>query len=148
MLLSGDEFGRTQRGNNNAYCQDNEIAWIDWSLLESNAALHSFVRQLIDLRRSRLWLRRDTFLKGTRRGSIAKDVTWLHHSGREMSEEDWNDSNLRCISVLMNGAATRGNGDGDLLVIFNADEAGVEGREWLLRGGSQQRRPADEGTVR
>ena len=50
MLLSGDEFGRTQRGNNNAYCQDNEIAWIDWSLLESNAALHSFVRQLIDLR--------------------------------------------------------------------------------------------------
>ena len=84
------------------------------------------MRQLIDLRRSRLWLRRDTFLKGTRRGSIAKDVTWLHHSGREMSEEDWNDSNLRCISVLMNGAATRGNGDGDLLVIFNADEAGVE----------------------
>ena len=69
MLLAGDEFGRTQRGNNNAYCQDNELAWVDWTLLESNAGLAAFVRQLIDLRKSRLWLRRDTFLKGTRRGT-------------------------------------------------------------------------------
>jgi pullulanase/glycogen debranching enzyme len=71
-------------------------------------------------------LRRDTFLKGTRRGSIAKDVAWLHHSGREMLDADWNDSNLRSISVLMNGAASRGNGEGDLFVIFNADDEGLE----------------------
>jgi isoamylase len=126
MLLAGDEFGRTQRGNNNAYCQDNELAWVDWTLLETNSGLAAFVRQLIDLRKSRLWLRRDTFLKGTRRGSAAKDVTWLHMTGREMSDAEWNDSNLRCIAVLMNGADSRGNGEGDLLAIFNADDGDME----------------------
>jgi glycogen operon protein len=126
MLLAGDEFGRTQHGNNNAYCQDNEINWVDWSLPESNAGLVTFVRQLIDLRKSRLWLRRDTFLKGTRRGSSAKDVTWLHPGGHEMSDADWNDSSLRCIAVQMNGAAARATGAGDLLVVFNADDAAVD----------------------
>ena len=77
MLMAGDEFGRTQQGNNNAYCQDNEINWIDWTLAERNAPLIAFVRRLIDLRKSRLWLRRDTFLKGTRRGADTRDVTWL-----------------------------------------------------------------------
>jgi glycogen operon protein len=123
MLLAGDEFGRTQQGNNNAYCQDNEITWIDWSLAERNAALLEFARQLIDLRRSRLWLRRDTFLKGTRRGAHAKDVTWLHASGREMTDADWNDVGLRSIAVHMDGAPSRTAGAGDLLVVFNADDA-------------------------
>jgi glycogen operon protein len=123
MLLAGDEFGRTQRGNNNAYCQDNEINWIDWTLAEQNAALIAFVRRLIDLRRSRLWLRRDTFLKGALRGADSKDVTWLHPSGREMTEADWNDSNLRAIAVLLNGAVTRSTRGGDLLVVFNANDA-------------------------
>jgi len=140
MLLAGDEFGRTQRGNNNAYCQDNEMNWLDWTLLESNAGLVTFVRQLIDLRKSRLWLRRDTFLKGTRRAASAKDVTWLHPAGREMSDADWDDSNLRCIAVLMNGVAARSTGDGDLLVVFNADDAAVamplpappQGTDWQV----------------
>jgi glycogen operon protein len=123
MLLAGDEFGRTQRGNNNSYCQDNEINWIDWSLAEQNAPMVAFVQRLIDLRRSRLWLRRDTFLKGTLRGADAKDVTWLHPSGREMTDADWNDSNLRSIAVLLNGAATRSTSGGDLLVVFNANDA-------------------------
>jgi glycogen operon protein len=126
MLLAGDEFGRTQLGNNNAYCQDNEINWIDWALPERNDALVEFVRKLIDLRKSRLWLRRDTFLKGTRRGTHAKDVTWLHPSGREMRDSDWNDSNLRSIAVQMNGVPARSSGAGDLLVVFNADDAPVE----------------------
>jgi glycogen operon protein len=126
MLLAGDEFGHTQSGNNNAYCQDNEIAWVDWSLLEQNAGLLGFVRRLIDLRRSRLWLRRDTFLKGTLRGTHAKDVTWLHPSGREMTEADWNDSGLRAIAVHMDGAPSRASGSGDLLVICNADHAHVD----------------------
>jgi glycogen operon protein len=121
MLLAGDEFGRTQRGNNNAYCQDNEINWIDWTLADSNASLLAFVQRLIDLRKSRLWLRRDTFLKGASRVLDTKDVTWLHPSGREMQETDWNDAGLRAIAVLLNGAAGRGAAAGDLLVVFNAD---------------------------
>jgi isoamylase len=126
MLLAGDEFGRTQRGNNNAYAQDNEINWVDWNLLQRNASLVGFVRQLIELRKSRSWLRRDTFLKGTRRGAHAKDVSWLHPSGREMTAADWNESYLRSIAVLLDGEAARAAGHGDLLVIFNADESHVE----------------------
>jgi glycogen operon protein len=126
MMLAGDEFGHTQAGNNNAYCQDSEIAWLDWSALERNAGLLRFARQLIDLRRSRLWLRRDTFLKGTRRGAHAKDVAWLHPSGREMTEPDWNDSGLRAIAVHMNGAPTRAADGDDLLVVCNADQNAVD----------------------
>ena len=123
MLLAGDEFGRTQRGNNNAYCQDNELSWVDWSCAARHAPLVEFVRSLVALRRSRPWLRRDTFLKGTSRGGDAKDVTWLHPTGREMSGADWNDSNLRAIAVHMDGAPSRNSSTGDLLVVFNADEA-------------------------
>ncbi len=126
MLLAGDEFGHTQSGNNNAYCQDSELAWLDWTLPERNPELLRFVQQLTDLRRSRLWLRRDTFLKGTRRGPHAKDVTWLHPSGREMTDTDWNDSGLRAIAVHMDGAPSRASNNGDLLVVFNADDAGQQ----------------------
>jgi glycogen operon protein len=126
MLLAGDEMGQTQGGNNNTYCQDNETAWLDWSLLERNADLVRFVRRLIDLRRSRLWLRRDTFLKGSQRGARAKDVAWLHPSGREMTEADWNDSSLRAIAVHMDGATSRSANSGDLLVVCNADHAHVD----------------------
>ncbi len=126
MLMAGDEFGHTQGGNNNAYCQDNEIAWLDWSLLEPNGARLRFVQLLTDLRRSRLWLRRDTFLKGARRGAHAKDVTWLHPSGRELTDEDWQDPGLRSIAVHMNGVPAHAAGQGDLLVVFNADDAPIE----------------------
>jgi glycogen operon protein len=140
MLLAGDEIGHTQSGNNNAYCQDSELAWIDWSLVERNGRLLEFVRQLIDLRRSRLWLRRDTFLKGTRRGAHAKDVTWLHSTGRELTDADWSDFNLRAIAVHMDGAPSRVANAGDLLVAFNTDDAPVaivlppppEGSTWQL----------------
>jgi glycogen operon protein len=125
MLLAGDEFGRTQHGNNNAYCQDNELTWLDWSLLERNASLAQFVRQLIDLRRSRLWLRRDTFLKGAQRGAAARDITWLHPSGREMNADDWNDPGLRALAVLMNAASAAGAhaDEHSLLIAFNAGES-------------------------
>ncbi|MCE3286332.1 MAG: glycogen debranching enzyme GlgX [Steroidobacteraceae bacterium] len=98
---------------------------MDWSLRQRHAPRVAFVRRLIDLRRSRLWLRRDTFLKGTRRGAHAKDVTWLHPTGREMTHVDWNDSNLRSVAVHMNGATSRQQDSGDLLVVFNADEVPV-----------------------
>ena len=127
MLLAGDEMGRTQLGNNNSYAQDNELNWIDWSLVEENYDLADFARHLIRFRRSRPGLRRDTFLKGAKRGASTKDVSWLHPGGRELSEADWNDSSARCLGVLMSaGAASRRAAYGDLLAIFNADESAVE----------------------
>jgi glycogen operon protein len=127
MLLAGDEMGHSQGGNNNAYCQDNEITWIDWRLLECSPGLVRFVRRLADLRRSRLWLRRDTFLKGTQRKAGSRDIAWLHPSGREMSERDWNDASLRCLALHMTGAVDSRPGDaGDVLAVFNADAAPVE----------------------
>ncbi len=127
MLLAGDELGHSQSGNNNAYCQDNELAWIDWSRLEQNEALVRFVRRLTDLRRSRLWLRRDTFLKGTRRTVGSRDITWLHPTGREMTEADWNDAHLRCLGLQMSGGSySRAGSDGDVLAVFNADDSGVD----------------------
>ncbi|HEX7373926.1 MAG TPA: glycogen debranching protein GlgX, partial [Steroidobacteraceae bacterium] len=127
MLLAGDEFGRTQQGNNNAYCQDNEVSWVDWSLLERNAALADFAHRLIDLRRSRLWLRRDTFLKGAQRAAATRDVVWLHPSGREMTDDDWNHTGLRALAILMNAGASakKTAAGGDLLIVFNADDAPV-----------------------
>jgi len=77
---------------------------------------------LADLRRSRLWLRRDTFLKGSRRSAHAKDVTWLHASGRELTDADWQDPALRAIAVHMNGVPSGAVDRGDLLVVFNADD--------------------------
>jgi len=127
MLLAGDEMGHTQRGNNNAYCQDNELAWIDWRLLECAEGLVRFVRRLTDLRRSRLWLRRDTFLKGTQRQTGRRDIAWLHPAGREMSEGDWNDSSLRCLALHMTGAVDPRLGAGsDLLAVFNAAPGPVD----------------------
>jgi glycogen operon protein len=127
MLLAGDEMARSQRGNNNTYCQDNELSWIDWNLVEENYDLVDFARHLIRFRRSRPGLRRDTFLKGSKRGPAAKDVSWLHPSGRELGEPDWNDASARCLGVLMGvGATSRRTRLGDLLVIFNADEEAME----------------------
>jgi glycogen operon protein len=125
MLLAGDEFGRTQWGNNNAYCQDNEIAWVDWSLLGRHAGLCEFVRRLIQVRRSRLWLRRDTFLKGAQR-TAPRDIAWLHPSGREMTDADWNDPGLRSLAVLMNAGAGARKDTGDLLIVFNAGPSPVD----------------------
>jgi glycogen operon protein len=141
MLLAGDEIGHSQSGNNNVYCQDNELAWLDWSLLESNAGLLRFARRLIDLRRSRLWLRRDTFLKGTRRSAAVRDIAWLHPSGREMTEGDWNDGAQHCLALQMSGTVdARAGKHGDLLAVFNAGAAAVElvlpqaahGTEWRV----------------
>jgi len=127
MLLAGDEMGHSQRGNNNAYCQDNETTWIDWRLLECSAGTVRFVRRLSDLRRSRLWLRRDTFLKGTQRQAGSRDIAWLHPSGREMTERDWNDASLRCLALHMTGATNASLGPGgDVLAVFNADSGPVD----------------------
>jgi glycogen operon protein len=128
MLLAGDELGRTQRGNNNAYCQDNEISWIDWSLRERNAELVAFVEFLARLRREHPLLRRRSFFQGRRIiGPEIKDIVWLTPDGREMSNEEWGQSFARCLGVLLAGQAIdeqdeRGRRvvDDDLLVLMNA----------------------------
>jgi glycogen operon protein len=127
MILGGDEFARTQRGNNNAYCQDNDVSWVDWTLADLHPEQIEFVSQLCELRRSRLWLRRDTFLKGSTRAGAAKDVSWLHPAGREMDAADWNDAGQRCIGVHL-GAATvaRDSAGHDVLALFNANDRPVE----------------------
>jgi glycogen operon protein len=129
MLLAGDEFGRTQRGNNNAYCQDNEISWIDWDLAAHRSWLTTFVRQLLTLRRQAAGLRRDTFLKGARQVDREhKDVSWRHPAGRELTAADWHDHDARAIGVLIGHAFSDpyGTPNGHLLFLCNASAAPIE----------------------
>jgi isoamylase len=99
MLQAGDEFARTQRGNNNAYCQDNEISWVDWRLRSANYDLLEFVRSLARLRHLHVEFRRETFLKGAASRAGVKDVTWLNVRGTEMTQSEWQDSELRMMGM-------------------------------------------------
>lgn len=98
MLQAGDEFGRTQAGNNNAWCQDNEISWVDWSLAQANATLLDFARELVRIRRSLGVYQREVFLKGAGQGGL-KDVSWLRAGGGEMGEADWQDPAIRAMGM-------------------------------------------------
>jgi len=137
MLQAGDELGRTQGGNNNAYCQDNGTSWLDWSAAGAASRLTEFTRRLISLRKRRPELRRETFLKGARGAGRADDVSWLHPGGREMTPTDWQDPTLHCLGVRL--AAEESQRGADLLVIFNAGGSPVEfvlpavgaGSEWM-----------------
>jgi glycogen operon protein len=128
MLLAGDELGRTQRGNNNAYCQDNEISWIDWKLDRPRRELLEFSRYLMRFRDEHPVLRRRHFFQGRRiRGSEVKDLAWFRPDGKEMSDEDWNNSETRCFALRLAGDAIeelddRGNriADDTLLILLNA----------------------------
>jgi glycogen operon protein len=106
MVLAGDEFARTQQGNNNAYCQDNDISWVDWSLQEKNGALTQFVRKLTSLRHKYPALRRNLFLTGKFNEQLGvKDVTWIQPNGKEMESEDWGDDGMRSFGMLIDGRA-------------------------------------------
>ena len=127
MLLAGDEFGRTQKGNNNAYCQDNEISWLDWeSIGEAGNALTGFLRKLTRLRHSLPILRRARFLTAEYNPELeVKDVSWINASGKEMQESDWGDGNMRCFGMLIDGRAQtsgikRRASDVTLLIVVNA----------------------------
>ncbi len=131
MLLAGDEFGRTQGGNNNAYCQDNEVSWLDWNIGERGHSLIKFVQELTTLRHRYPILRRGRFLTGVVDAeSGVKDVTWLNASGNEMRNEDWQNSNTRCFGMLLDGRARatgirRASSDATMLMVLNAHhEAG------------------------
>jgi len=104
MLLAGDEFGQTQGGNNNAYCQDSEIAWIDWQRAREHAPLVDFVRKLIALRRDHPVFRRAQFFHGAPTGRTGiRDITWLTRDGTEMTPAQWGDPSARFIGMLLGG---------------------------------------------
>ncbi|WP_236734119.1 glycogen debranching protein GlgX [Mycolicibacter kumamotonensis] len=109
MLAHGDELGRTQRGNNNAYCQDSEIAWMDWSLAEKNADLLDFTRRVTRLRKDHPVFRRRRFFEGrpVRHGDGIGDIAWFTPAGQEMSQDDWDNGFDKCIMVFLNGEAIR-----------------------------------------
>ena len=120
MLQAGDELGRTQRGNNNAYCQDNEISWVDWHLRNANLDLLHFVQLLAQLRRRHVEFRRETFLKGAASRAGVKDVTWLNVGGTEMKQAEWQNANLRTLGIWF---GKRNMGGGRLLLLLNAGES-------------------------
>ena len=126
MLLAGDEFARTQDGNNNAYCQDSEIGWINWDISPEGQALMDFVRRLTALRRQYPILRRGRFLTGAYNEELGvKDVTWVNATGAEMTPADWEDARTHSFGMLMDGRAQatgirRPGSDATLLWLFNA----------------------------
>ncbi len=125
MLLAGDEMGRTQEGNNNAYCQDNEISWVDWDLAAKSAGLIAFVKQLCALRHKYPILRRNRFLTGATDEELdVKDVRWINADGVEMQAADWA-GDTRCFGMLIDGRArpsgVRQRGaEATLLILMNA----------------------------
>lgn len=107
MITAGDELGRTQNGNNNAYCQDNATSWMPWHDLDQEAgAMLSFTREMIALRRRHVVLRRSRFFHGQEiPGTSVRDVVWLHPDGREMGDSDWHAAGSRSMQVLISGQA-------------------------------------------
>src|SRR5436853_5007386 len=126
MLLGGDELGRTQHGNNNAWCQDTELSWFDWE--NADDALLEFARDLIRLRREHPVFRRTTFLSGTEtRGSGLPDVWWFRPDGRRMTQRDWNRGDAYTLGVFLNGREIPDRtphgeqiNDDSFLLLFNA----------------------------
>jgi len=131
MILAGDEFGRTQAGNNNAYCQDSEISWLDWAIQDKGEGLIRFTRKLTALRHDYPVLRRTRFFDGVYNEEIgAKDLTWINAGGREMEEADWADASMKCFGMLLNGqaqvsGARRRGSDDSLLIVNNSFEDAV-----------------------
>jgi glycogen operon protein len=128
MLLAGDEIGRTQQGNNNAYCQDNDISWLNWELDQSHVDLLEFTRFMICLYHRHPVLRRRHFFQGRRiRSSEVEDLTWFRPDGQEMTDEEWNNPETRCCGLRLAGDAieevdARGHRivDDTLLILVNA----------------------------
>ncbi|MBI4611071.1 MAG: glycogen debranching protein GlgX [Candidatus Rokubacteria bacterium] len=156
MLCGGDEIGRTQQGNNNAYCQDNEISWFDWKLDRPRRELLEFVRSLIALRRRHPVLQRRQFFYGRRiRGSEVKDLSWFRPDGKEMTEEDWNNPHTRCLGLRLSGDGieevdARGNPivDDTLLILLNAHHEPLPFVLPAHRRGVRWEPALDTGTVR
>ena len=134
MLAGGDEVGRSQRGNNNAFCQDNELTWYDWNLDPPRKRLMDFTGKLIKLRLAHPNLHRRRFFQDRQiRGSVVKDVAWFNTTGDEFSDENWNADWNRSMAVMLNGktlGVTDEDGkpveDDSFLILINAYHEGVE----------------------
>ena len=131
MLLAGDEMGRSQQGNNNAYCQDNELSWIEW--VGADRDLQAWVRQLIELRRNHPVFRRRRWFQGQSiRGSDLIDIGWFRPDGSEMTDEDWRAATARGLGVFLNGEGIESRDeqgyrvrDDSFYVLFNAHEGAI-----------------------
>ncbi|MCA1703550.1 MAG: glycogen debranching enzyme, partial [Actinobacteria bacterium] len=129
MILGGDEMSRTQHGNNNAYCQDNEISWYDWSQPDEHLALLGFTRRVMDFRqRHRVFRRRKWFQGRPLRGSGIADIGWFNPDGHEMTEEQWTGGFVKALGVFLNGEVLPDPGpqgerlsDDSFLILFNSD---------------------------
>lgn len=144
MLVAGDEFGRTQQGNNNTYCQDNELSWVDWSLQEKNEGLVRFVRRLAVMRHRYPILRHNRFLTGQVDEELGvKDVTWIRADGVELQEKDWSDDGMRCFGMIVDGRARpsgipRRGQELTVLIVFNGHHdvvsftlpEAINGQQW------------------
>jgi glycogen operon protein len=130
MITGGDEIGRTQNGNNNAYCQDNEISWYDWDLDEDRKKLLEFTKKVVAIRRDHPALHRAKFFQGRRiRGTDVRDVMWYRHDGREMTDEDWNNPVTASLGLFLSGRGIDDfDDDGNLVVdddfflVFNGSD--------------------------
>jgi len=152
MLLGGDEFGRTQGGNNNAYCQDNDISWFDWSAVDEG--LHQFSQQLIEYRRRHpVFRRRGWFIGRPIHGESISDIAWFTSDGDEMDENDWGVGWAKSLAVYLNGSTipnpnAKGEPvtDDNFFIIFNAYSEELEftlpnntlGEQWLLELDTQR----------
>jgi len=133
MLLAGDEMGRTQNGNNNAYCQDNEISWVNWELDSHDREFMAFVRNVIRLRKDHPVFRRRHFFQGRHiKGVNVKDILWLRPDGEEMTDKEWSMYQARCLGLLLHGDAIeehdeRGGTihDNTYLFLLNANETPI-----------------------
>jgi isoamylase len=145
MLLGGDEFSRSQGGNNNAWCQDNELSWFDWDWNDEQRSLFEFTRRLIGLRRGHPVFRRPAFLEGRgSAGSDLPDVWWMRPDGRRMTQADWRRGDARAIGVFLNGEeipmkSTDGEPivDASFLLLLNAHYEPIEFKLPTKRFGSR-----------
>jgi isoamylase len=141
MMLAGDEFARTQGGNNNAYCQDNEISWVDWSLQQTNSDLVEFTRSLTAFRHRYRMLRRDRYMHTVVYGPNVQDLSWLRADGSEVTETQWQSVPPHCFGMLLDGCELRADAVQrdcleTLLLIVN-DDLGEEDFHLPERGGKQ-----------
>jgi isoamylase len=151
MILAGDEFKRTQNGNNNSYCQDNEISWFDWTLLEKNKEIFRFTKEMIRLRKELNIIARNTFFTGTITGDNEyPDISW---HGDDIGEPDWG-KDSHSIALLINGDYSKdgkGNSDSDIFIIFNASminsyfelPESPSGNRWKLAVDTSNESPED-----
>jgi glycogen operon protein len=155
MLLDGDELGRTQKGNNNAYCQDNDVSWLDWSRIDET--LLTYTRWLIAFRREHAIFRRRRWFQGRPiRGTV--DIGWFKPDGQSMTDEDWEAWHARTLGVFLNGRAIAGRDehgkrivDDSFVLLFNAHSDAIEwiippeyGNSWGLILDTSQRQPVVE----